>query len=155
MALDDRLPGRHGDDDVGEVAPGGLAQAQPAQLDVGAERAIARSAASRASAGVRSISTFAFSAISRTAAAKMIAATTSAATESPWAKPAAHEQQSDEHRERARHVAGEVKGVGAQRGAGVAPGGAQRDDRAAEVDDERDRDHRELVPVGVGGRSAP
>jgi hypothetical protein len=49
---------------------------------------IARSADSRASAGVRSIKTFAFSEISRTAAAKMIAATSSAASESPCATPA-------------------------------------------------------------------
>jgi hypothetical protein len=49
---------------------------------------IARSAASRASDGVRSIRTFAFSEISRAAAAKMIAATTSAAIESPCANPA-------------------------------------------------------------------
>ena len=34
MALDHRLTGRHRDDDVGEVAPRRLAQAQPAQLDV-------------------------------------------------------------------------------------------------------------------------
>ena len=71
--------------------------------------AIARSAASRACAGARSISTLAFSPISRIAAAKMIAATSSAATESPSAKPAAHGEQPGEHRQRAGHVAGEVK----------------------------------------------
>ena len=37
MALDHRLSGRDRDDDVGEVAAGRLAQAQAAQLDVGAE----------------------------------------------------------------------------------------------------------------------
>ena len=50
--------------------------------------AIARSAAARASVGVRSISTLAFTASRRAAASRMIAATMSAATESPWRKPA-------------------------------------------------------------------
>ncbi len=35
VALDHGLPGRHADDDIGEVAAGGLAQAQAAELDVG------------------------------------------------------------------------------------------------------------------------
>ena len=38
VALDHGLPGGHADDDVGEVAPGRLAQPQAAQLDVPAER---------------------------------------------------------------------------------------------------------------------
>jgi hypothetical protein len=50
--------------------------------------AIARSAASRAFTGVRSIRMFAFSTTSRAAAAQMIAATSSAAIESPCMNPA-------------------------------------------------------------------
>ncbi len=38
MALDHGLARRHADDDVGEVASGGLAQAQPVELDVGPQR---------------------------------------------------------------------------------------------------------------------
>ena len=62
VALDDRLSGRHADDHVGEVTPRRLAQAQPAQLDVAAERrdrVLGRRSAPRS--GARSISTFAFS----------------------------------------------------------------------------------------------
>ena len=51
---------------------------------------IARSAAARALAGVRSISTFAFSTISRTAAASVIAATSSAATVSACVEAGSH-----------------------------------------------------------------
>ena len=111
--------------------------------------AIARSAASRASAGVRSISTLAFSPISRTAAAQMIAATTQRGDRVALGEARVDRQQPDQHGQRADHVAGEVKGVGAQRRAGVAARDAQRDDRAAEVDDDRHGDHREQVPVQV------
>ena len=41
VALDDRLPRRNGDDHVCEVAPGRLAQAQAAELDVGTEIGLA------------------------------------------------------------------------------------------------------------------
>ena len=111
--------------------------------------AIARSAASRASSGVRSISTLALTTMSRAAAIRMIAATTSAATESPCSQSRFGGEQSREHRCRAEPVGGEVPGVRAQRRAAVAARGEQRAGGAADVERERDADHRELEPVDL------
>jgi hypothetical protein len=47
-----------------------------------------------------------------------------------------------------------VQGVGAQRRAAVTTGGAQGDGRAAEIHDQRDRDHGELIPADRGRADA-
>ena len=86
--------------------------------------AIARSAAARASSGVRSISTLAFTAISRAAASEDDRGDDQrgdrvALVRSPLWRRAARRARPAEP----SHVGGEVPGVGAQRGAVVAAGG--------------------------------
>ena len=84
----------------------------------------------------------------------MIPAIRSAAIASALGETGANEQQADEHGERAGHVAGEVKSVGAQSGAAVLAGGAEGDDGPAEIDDERDGNDKEDVPAGIGRDTA-
>ena len=83
VALPDRAPGRHADDDVREMAAGRLAHPQSPQvdgrLDAGDRGPRGRL---RAPAGARSMSTSTFGRISRAAATSTSAATKSAATES-------------------------------------------------------------------------
>ena len=154
VAFDHRLSGGNAHDDVGEVAPGRLAQAQAAQLDVSPpsarDRALGRGAGLVGRAVHQHVGVDGRRA--RAAAIRMIAATTSAATESPWWKPALAASRPDEHRRRAEPVGREVPGVRAQRGAVVAAGGEQRDRRAAHVEHQRHADHGELEPVDARRR---
>ena len=149
MALDDRLPRRHSDYDVGEVAPRRLAQAQAAQLDVAAElrdRPLGRLARLGRRAVHQHVGVLADQPNGRRADDRRDDERRDGVA---LREPGVDAQQPDQDGRRAGHVAGEVKGVGAQCGAGVAARDAQRDDRAAEVDDDRHRDHREQVPVQV------
>ena len=134
----------------------GLPHAQAAQLDVVAEVADRRVRAG-VRLGRRGVHQHArVLEISRAAAAKMIAATSSAAIASPCWKPGADRDEAGEHGERAGHVPGEMKGVGAQRG-GLVHACAPRSETsdAADVHRERDRDHREHVPVRSNGSPPP
>ena len=66
----------------------------------------------------------------------------------------AHEQQPDQHRDRAGEVAAEVERVRRERGAAVPARGARRRDRPRDVDHDHDADHGERVPRRVHLRGA-
>ena len=119
VTLDHRLAGWDGHDDVGEVAPGGLAQAQPAELDVRAELG------DRALGGLPRLHRGAVHQDVRVLDHEpRRGGADDGSDEQRGDRIALHEacvdeEQPDEDRERAGHVAGEVKRVGAQRCAAV------------------------------------
>ena len=61
-------------------------------------------------------------------------------------------EQADQHRDRSRQIAREMRRVGAECGAVVAAGGAERDDRTAEVDGDDEGEDGQRVPLHVHRR---
>ena len=126
VALDDGLGRRHGHDDVGEVAAGRLAQPQPAQLDVLAD-ALDRAGGCPPRLVGRAVHEH----------VRVLCDQPRRRSEDDGGddqggdrvalvEAGVHGEQPDQHGQRSRHVAREVNGVGAQRGARVAACAPQR-----------------------------
>ena len=155
MALDDGLPGRHADDHVGEVAPGGLSQAQPVELDVRPQRGD-RALGDRSRLDRRTVHQH----------VRVGGDQAHGGHEDDHRHEQRRErvavveaglcrEQAREHQQRAGHVGREVRGVGAQRGAVLAAAGHQRDGHARGFQDQRGADRDELVPVHVAAAALP
>ena len=154
MSLDHRLPRRDRDDHVGEVASGRLAQPQPAELHVDPQ--------------ARDCLFCRHSRLCRRAIHEDVGVL----GDQPGRRRAddrrhqqrgdrvalleagTHHQQAEQHGQRAGQVAREVICVSTQRRAAVASRASQRDGGASEVDHDRGRQHRELIPVDPRRRRA-
>ena len=153
VRLGEARVGADRDDEVDEVAAGGVAGAQPADLEVaelgqrGADRLLG--------VGVRAVHQH----------LDRLAGQPGGGDEDERGDDQRRDRvraaarprrrgQADEDRERAREVRGEVQRVGRQRRRVVAAGGALRDDGARGVDADHDREHEERPPgrldVGAG-----
>ena len=148
-----RCPAGTVDDHVGEVAPGRLAQPQAAQLDVGAERVdrLARRPPARRPARGPSARWR-----SRRSAARRRRRSgrrpPARRSRRPGATPASTASSPSSTANEPAMSPAKWKALERSAGAAVAARGAQRDDRAAQVDAERDADDRELYQWIVGGR---
>ena len=142
-------PGGTADDRVGEVAPAGFAHAQPAQLDVVAEPADRRLGL-RPGVGGGGVHQHSRVLVDQPARGGEDDARDEDRGDGVALLEAGGDRdQAAEHRERARHVAREVEGVGAQRGGFVDARGAQRHGDPRHVDQQRNADDGEDVPARV------
>ena len=121
VALLDRRPRRDADDDVGEMAPGGAAHAEPPELDRRLERLDRRGAPPPpAPAGARSMSTSTFWRIEPRGRREHEHGDEERRERVALRVPGPRGEEADEHGDRAGEVAAEVERVRAERRARVA-----------------------------------